>query len=180
MWPIRTILHPTDFSPRSEVAFHLACVLARDHGARLVVLHTVPVPVGVFGEDFAGPPEGAYEGARQKLEEMKAGNPRVAIEHRLAEADPATEVLRAARAEPCDLIIMATHGRTGLSRLLMGSVAEQVVRKAPCPVLTVKPPAWAAKDAPPRRPLTVPEPRRRLAAPLPHGRQGPLPNEGLA
>jgi len=92
---IRTVLHPTDFSERSEFAFRLACSLARGYGARLVVLHV---------------------------------------------AEPPMEILGVAEETKCDLIVMGTHGRTGLGRLLMGSVAEQVVRKATCPVLTVKTP----------------------------------------
>jgi hypothetical protein len=61
-------------------------------------------------------------------------------ERRLEEGDAVTEILRVAEEAPADLIVLGTHGRTGLARLLMGSVAEQVVRRAPCPVLTVKAP----------------------------------------
>jgi nucleotide-binding universal stress UspA family protein len=64
----------------------------------------------------------------------------VAVEQRLAEGDPAAEILHLATDTGCDMIVLGTHGRTGLDRLLMGSVAEQIVRKAPCPVLTVKAP----------------------------------------
>jgi nucleotide-binding universal stress UspA family protein len=71
---------------------------------------------------------------------VQPSDPAVKIEHRLAEGDPAREILRVARETGCDLIVMGTHGWTGLGRLLMGSVAEQVVRKATCPVLTVKTP----------------------------------------
>jgi len=64
----------------------------------------------------------------------------VRMERRLEQGDATTEILRVAREESADLIVMGTHGRTGLGRLLMGSVAEQVMRRAPCPVLTVKSP----------------------------------------
>jgi nucleotide-binding universal stress UspA family protein len=62
------------------------------------------------------------------------------VERRLEEGDPVTQILGIAEEESCDLIVMGTQGRTGLGRILMGSVAEQVMRKATCPVLTVKMP----------------------------------------
>jgi nucleotide-binding universal stress UspA family protein len=68
------------------------------------------------------------------------------VEHHLKEGDPAAEILRLAQEARVDLIVMGMHGRTGLGRLLMGSVAERVVRQAPCPVLTVKVPQ---RQAPP-------------------------------
>jgi nucleotide-binding universal stress UspA family protein len=69
------------------------------------------------------------------------------LEHRLVEGDAATVILQVATEIKCDLIVMGTHGRTGLSRLLMGSVAEQVVRNASCPVLTVKTPQHEAPSS---------------------------------
>ncbi len=139
MLTIRTILHPTDFSERSEHAFHLACSLARDHGARVVLLHVVSIPVAAYEGVVLPPPiEEATEDAKRRLSQMKpAGIP---VEHRVAEGDAAEMILRVAEEVHANLIVMGTHGRTGLSRLLMGSVAEQVVRRAPCPVLTMKAP----------------------------------------
>jgi nucleotide-binding universal stress UspA family protein len=139
MLSIRTILHPTDFSERSEHAFHLACSLARDHGARVVLLHVVSIPVAAYEGVVLPPPiEEATEDAKRRLSQMEpAGIP---VEHRVAEGDAAEMILRVAEEVHADLIVMGTHGRTGLSRLLMGSVAEQVVRRAPCPVLTTKSP----------------------------------------
>jgi nucleotide-binding universal stress UspA family protein len=145
MLPIRTILHPTDFSDHSNHAFRLACSLARDYGARLFVLH-VTSPVVVYGEGLALPPPPApKEPLMARLDQLVAQDPKVPMQHRLAEGDAATEILRAAGQVKCDLIVMGTHGRTGLGRLLMGSVAEQVVRKAPCPVVTVKFPLPATR-----------------------------------
>jgi quercetin dioxygenase-like cupin family protein len=69
------------------------------------------------------------------------------VEHRLAEGDPAEEILRLAGVLPCDLVAMGTHGKTGLARFLTGSVAEEVLRKAECPVLVVKALLRAAPDA---------------------------------
>jgi nucleotide-binding universal stress UspA family protein len=85
--------------------------------------------------------------AQVKLDRMEPG-PSVLVERRLEEGDPIGEILRAAAEVPCDLIVMGTHGRTGLARLLMGSVAEEVVRKAPCPVVTVKTPFPVATPTP--------------------------------
>jgi nucleotide-binding universal stress UspA family protein len=145
MLAIRRILHPTDFSEHSANAFRLACGLARDHGAPLLVLHVKP-PLVVYGEGMmAAPPPGYTEGLRTQLKGVQAHDPRVVLEHKLVEGDPAMEIIREAREAGCDLIVLGTHGRTGLRRLLMGSVAEEVVRKAHCPVLTVKTPFPAAE-----------------------------------
>lgn len=140
MLAIKTILHPTDFSPNSQFAFRLACSLANDYKARLILLHVSPPPV-IYGEGIVPPDfQESAEVLREKLKAVQATAPEVVMEERLVEGDPATEILRAAEETKCDVILMGTHGRTGLSRLLMGSVAEQVVRKAPCPVVTVKHP----------------------------------------
>jgi nucleotide-binding universal stress UspA family protein len=141
MLPIRTILHPTDFSERSRHAFRLACSLARDYGAHLVVLHVVPTPLAVYMEGVVAEPVSNYQEELQaQLCTLKPEFPEVVPEYRTVEGDAIHEILRYAMEHPCDLIVLGTHGRTGLSRLLMGSVAEGVVRKAGCPVLTVKTP----------------------------------------
>ena len=141
MLPIRTILHPTDFSERSQNAFRLACSLARDYGGHLIVLHVVPTPLAVYMEGVvAGPTEGFQEEVQAQLCELKPEFNDVLPEYRTVEGDAIHEILRFAEDNSCDLIVMGTHGRTGLGRFLMGSVAEGVVRKAGCPVLTVKTP----------------------------------------
>src|SRR5262249_32720257 len=148
MLAVHTILHPTDFSEPSEYAFRLACSLARDYGARLIVLHVVTPPVVVYGEGVVPPGPELYQGgANVKLSQMRvpADAP---SERRQKEGDPATEILGVAQETRPDLIVLGTHGRTGLGRLLMGSVAEQVLRRAPCPVLTVRTPFPAASPAP--------------------------------
>ena len=138
MLSIETILHPTDFSERSGHALQLACSLARDHGARLIVLHVMPVPLvqekRLYREEMAS-----------ELNWLGASDAQVRVEHRLEEGDAATQILRVAQETGCDLIVLGTHGRTGLGRLLMGSVAEQVLRTATCPVLTVRAPFPLAK-----------------------------------
>jgi nucleotide-binding universal stress UspA family protein len=150
MLAVRTILHPTDFSERSQYAFGLACALARDYGARLIVLHVVEVPTVIYGEGVVPPnPEEVRRAAQEELEQLQVPHANVRPERRLEQGDTVPEILRVAQAVHADLIVLGTHGRTGLARLLMGSVAEQVMRQAACPVLTVKAPF----------PETVPEPR---------------------
>jgi nucleotide-binding universal stress UspA family protein len=144
MLPIHTILHPTDFSDRSDRALILACALARDYGARLIVLHVAPLPTLVYAEGVVPPdPELTLGAAREQLNRLTVPDANVRAERRFEQGDPAAGILRVARELPADLIVMGTHGRTGLRRLLMGSVAEQVVRQAPCPVLTVTAPVTA-------------------------------------
>ncbi len=140
MLPVATILHPTDFSENSEFAFRLACALARDYKARLVLLHVLPPPMVIY----AGGPVPAetwpsVEQAEEKLHQLEGKAHRVRVESQVMEGDPVDMILRAAKETNSDVIVMGTHGRTALARLLMGSVAEAVLRKAPCPVLTVKP-----------------------------------------
>jgi nucleotide-binding universal stress UspA family protein len=137
---VKIILQPTDFSESSENAFHLACSLARDYEARLILLHVVPPPLS-HGEVIARQqPDGYYEQLEKELNRLQQLHPRVCIERRLEDGDPEATILRVAQEISCDLIVMGTHGRSGLGRLLVGSVAESVLRQAPCPVLTVKTP----------------------------------------
>lgn len=77
---------------------------------------------------------------RNQLLQLKPPDPKVSVEHRLVKGDAATEIVNPAAETKADVIVMGSHGRTGLGRLLLGSVAENVMRKAPCPVVTVKPP----------------------------------------
>jgi nucleotide-binding universal stress UspA family protein len=146
MTPIRTILHPTDFSDSSKQAFHLACSLARDHGGQVIVLYVRERPPTAYtaGVAMAPPPPPPSTDERKALQEqlsqIQAPDHAIRVEHLLLEGDPVTAILAIAQERQCDLIAMSTHGRTGLGRLLMGSVAENVLRQATCPVLTVKTP----------------------------------------
>lgn len=149
MKPIQTILHPTDFSDSAAHAFRLACSLARDHAAKLVVLHVAPPFYPIVGEMIAIPPiesgVSEYERNRlmEKLEALRPNDIGIPVEYRLEEGEPVEQILAAAADVEAGLIVMGTHGRTGLQRFLMGSVAEHVVREAPCSVLTVKTPVHA-------------------------------------
>lgn len=139
MLPLGTILHPTDFSENSKLAFRVACALARDYNARLVLLHVMPPPMVIY----AGGPVPAetwpsIDEVQEKLRELQGEAHRVRAETQVLDGDPVDMILRAAEETQSDVIVMGTHGRTGLGRLLMGSVAEAVIRKSPCPVLSVK------------------------------------------
>jgi nucleotide-binding universal stress UspA family protein len=119
------ILFPTDFSPASEAAGRIARGMALEAGARLHVLHVVP-PVtdpSVFREQLAGVGHGLAEGLR--------------VETALRTGLAGRTIVHYAREKGIGLIVLGTHGRTGWSHAILGSVAETVVRLAPCPVLTV-------------------------------------------
>ena len=124
----RTILHPTDFSEAAEAAFRVACAVARKDDSRLIILHVYPPPI-CHGEVVARRQPDSYENDLWRLlEQYQAADGAVHVEHRLVEGDVADEIFRLAKEEGCDLIVMGTQGRTGLPRLLLGSVAEQVLR----------------------------------------------------
>lgn len=162
MLNIRTILVPADYSGHSEDAFQLAQALARDYGARLIVVHVATPPLLVTPGEL-GRALQVKNGYRAELEERLKGIYAIdfpgEIEHRILDGDPAVGILDTARQVQCDLIVMGTHGHTGLGRLLLGSVAEQIVRKADCPVLTVKVPAMHALVADSAHPEPARSPR---------------------
>jgi nucleotide-binding universal stress UspA family protein len=142
MFQPRVILHPTDQSDSSTCAFRIATDLARQHQATLLVLHVVESlgPENVtYGEAVSQLEPEAY---RRRLEaDVRRHVPApsgIATQYLLVAGDPVSEILRVAQEHSCDLIVMGTHGRTGLNRLLVGSVAEPVIRQATCPVLVSK------------------------------------------
>jgi nucleotide-binding universal stress UspA family protein len=148
MLKIRTILCPTDFSPYSRHAWEMACALARDYGARIVLLHVREIPTGIYGE-FGAIPAEPYEvgDINEQLAAFKPPYAQVKVEPVVAQGNPAPTIVEIAKERGCDLIVMGSHGRTGLGRLLMGSVAETVVRRAGCPVLTLRSPMPEAAPA---------------------------------
>ncbi len=141
MLPIKTILHPTDFSKPSEYALRLACALARDYQARLLLVHVVEPPV-YYGElGVAVPlPADFHERLRERLSRLVPVECGINVETILVEGNASQQILRVAEEHHCDLIILGTHARTGLSRVLLGSVAEDVIRHSRFPVLTLKTP----------------------------------------
>jgi nucleotide-binding universal stress UspA family protein len=144
---ITHILVATDFSPASEAALAWARDLAQQYAARLSLLHVVTDPraTGVLTSEVYVPPdpearERLVREARERLERALPADERnrfgVTIEPRVG--DVAETILETAREQKVDLIVMGTHGRHGLAHLLLGSVAERVLRDAPCPVLTAR------------------------------------------
>lgn len=148
MISIRRILAPTDFGNTSPAAVRYAAELAEKFGAELVLLHVVQdlalampdavMPTPVPGPDLGQLTDSAKTGlanliARENLARL---NPRVEVRI----GSPAAEIVAAASDLKADLLCIGTHGRTGLAHFFLGSVAEKIVREAPCPVLTVRPP----------------------------------------
>lgn len=139
---LRQILVPIDFSTSSDAALEMACALARDTGGSLILAHVEVIPLSVAGGEYMyALPEPPTEELLAKLDAVILPDSQIPVERRLLAGDPADAIIRLAETENVDMIVMGTHGRRGLTRLLMGSVAEAVVRAAPCPVLTVKQPA---------------------------------------
>jgi nucleotide-binding universal stress UspA family protein len=132
---IRTILFAADFSACSEDAYQVAAALARDYRARLIVLHIMP---SSEREGHLHSVDGYRADLESRLCLVYGARRPDRVEYRVQDGEPAAEILQSAREDACDLIVMGTHGRTGVNRLLLGSVAEAVLRQAVCPVLTVR------------------------------------------
>ena len=145
MTAFRRILHSTDFSPASAPAFRRAVMLAKACRAPLVLVHVMTPPSPFIGE---GTPPRTYadllliarRSAAKRLAALltRARRNGIRAQTLFVEGLPADEILRAARRARADLVVMGTHGRSGVSRLFMGSVAERVVRESRLPVLTVR------------------------------------------
>jgi nucleotide-binding universal stress UspA family protein len=160
---VRTILVAADFSECSEDAFRVARALACDYGAQLIVLEVAtPPPLFTPGElqKVLQRSDGYQAELEGRLRQVYAADSPTGVEYRVQDGDPAVEILGVAREAGCDLIVMGTHGRTGLRRLLIGSVAEQVVRKASSPVLTVKVPVTSGFSSVAALPEQAKEPSR--------------------
>jgi universal stress protein A len=137
---LKTILFPTDFSTSENAALDYAADLARSNDAKLLIAHVEEPPM-MYGDGnmYYGTHEPDHEGVQKLLHERKPKDTAVCFEHDLLQGDPALEIVALAEREHVDMIVMSSHGRTGLGRLVMGSVAEAVMRAAPCPILVVKP-----------------------------------------
>ena len=122
----RTVLCPVDFSPNTQLTVETAQRIVEQNEATIVLLHVVE----------SGPVRGAEKRLAGVAKEFLGDK----ITHRIevATGKPAVEILRVAERDSADLIVMATHGRTGVDHLILGSVAERVVRESPVPVLTVR------------------------------------------
>jgi nucleotide-binding universal stress UspA family protein len=141
----KRILCPVDFSETARAAMETAIELASKFDSEIVLVHAYPIPGYTF-------PDGSAVASSRMLQELadeavrhleewrelavKGGAKRVTVE--TAVGDPAGEIVRVAQEANVDLVVMGTHGRTGIEHALMGSIAERVVRRAKCPVLTVR------------------------------------------
>ncbi len=144
---IETVVCAVDFSEPSDYALRYALKLCRVFQARLNLLHVVEVPFlpsysMADVPDLNLPIEQLEESARERMEELlsECRDEYQQVEGDVVAGSPFVEIINYARQLKADLIVMGTHGRSGLKHLLIGSVAEKVVRKAPCPVLTAKHP----------------------------------------
>ena len=143
---LQKILLPTDFSNYSAAATKYACELATKYDAELHLLHSLEVHLSstpVFGLGLDLPryfkeSRAAAEKSLAAVLDPKWSTGRTVI-HAIVEGSPKVEIIAYARKHDIDLIVLSTHGRTGLTHVIMGSVAESVVRTAPCPVLTMRP-----------------------------------------
>src|SRR5579883_244996 len=126
MLPLATVLHPTDFSQNSEFAFRVACSLARDYNARLILLHVIPPPMVIY----AGGPVPAEtwpnpEEVKEKLQQLEGRVHKVRVESQVLEGDPVDMIVRAAEESGSDVIVMGTHGRIGHSQGALSCVERQ-------------------------------------------------------
>ena len=149
MKPLKNIICATDFSNNSNEAINYASNLAKTFGAELVLIHVVEDALEAASSipfTYAG-----SEGFDKQIVELKKkintelqkksdelNKSGVKTSYSILEGNPVAELIQYPEENPCDLIVMGTHGRTGLPHILIGSVAEKVVRKAPCAVLTVR------------------------------------------
>jgi nucleotide-binding universal stress UspA family protein len=145
---IRSILLPTDFSACAECALPYATQLARASGARLICLYVVEPMMPPVGYAPVAEPLPAVDVSEQLQQSAERELPKLAtreecaglaVEELIVHGEAAAEIVRVAREREVDLIVISSHGRTGLGRMLFGSTAESVVRHAHCPVLVVKP-----------------------------------------
>jgi len=144
---IKTILFPTDFSNGARAAMDYALSLAQDYKAQLVLLYVIQdisiaewyIPSSLSVADLT---EDMRKGAWQEMDKWGAeASEKTADVVKLVERGvPFVEIIRTAKEKKADLIVIGTHGRTGIDHMLFGSTAEKVVRKASCPVLTVRVP----------------------------------------
>lgn len=148
---IHTILVPTDFSEASAAALRYACSLADAVGATICVLHTIepPFPIGAYGEVYAVPSDylpQLEDEASKTMDRLLTPAQREKYQAQLVlrQGAAASEILvYLAEHDEVGLVVMATHGRGGVARLMLGSVADKILRAAACPVLTIRHPEFA-------------------------------------
>jgi len=140
---LKHVLVPIDFSDCSRKALRYAIPFAREHGAAITLLYVVPAgsSLGEYGGlEYAAVQDDLRDSGGKQLVELATTEvgKTVPVDTQVRTGSPTREILQAARELPADLIVVSTHGRTGLQHVFLGSVAEHVVRRAPCPVLVVR------------------------------------------
>jgi nucleotide-binding universal stress UspA family protein len=149
MMEIRSILLPTDFSECANYALSYAAAFARSAGASIICVHVIEPVVPTVGYTGMAEPMPMPDISDQLEDSAERELPKIAtceecsgleVEEVITHGDAASEIVRVARERGVDLIVISSHGRTGLGRIFFGSTAEAVVRHAPCPVLVVKQP----------------------------------------
>ena len=148
MITLKKILFPTDFSDSSLEALKYAITLARDYKAKLIVMHVIDEKF--FSEGLGLARAISFEEMEKEMKQEAEKQLKVIIpseegegierETLLCRGTPFLEIIKAAHEKSVDLIVIGSHGRSGLEHIIFGSTAQKVVRKAPCPVLSVKPP----------------------------------------
>lgn len=158
---IHKILVPTDFSAHADEAFRAAHTLARLTGAEVVLFHVArpPAVASEGGRFIDDPAEGEAVNLWDRFQSIQPADPKVRVEHQVIVTDQpsAGHILEILDKLGCDLIVMGTHGRSWLKHLLFGSMTEEVVRRARCPVMVVKAP-------PPAMERPMPEPEQMMGA----------------
>jgi nucleotide-binding universal stress UspA family protein len=146
---IRTILFPTDFSDCANQALSYTAFFARQHHAAIICVHVIEPIVPAVGYTGLAETLPTPDLSEQLEDAAEREFPRIAdctefagleVEEVISHGDAAAEIVRLAEERKVDMIVISSHGRTGFGRLIFGSIAEEVVRHAPCPVLVVKSP----------------------------------------
>jgi nucleotide-binding universal stress UspA family protein len=144
MISLKNILLPTDFSETSLAAAEYAVELAKRFSSKIHLLHVIEEPIATIPllETYGAPSKAEFEAAAQAMLDnwpLPDGAEDCQVERRLHHGTPFLQILHDARDHDIDLIVMGSHGRGLMAQILLGNVAEKVVRKASCPVLTVRP-----------------------------------------
>ena len=142
---IKTILFPTDFSNGARAAMDHAISLAKDYNAKLILLYVIQdisiaewyIPSSISAADLVADMQKSASKEMEKWGAEVSGKVS-SVEKMVVRGVPFVEIIKTAKSKNADLIVIGTHGRTGIDHMLFGSTAEKVVRKSPCPVLTVR------------------------------------------
>lgn len=141
MITLKKVLVPTDFSEQSDRVVRYGAELAAKFGAELHLIHAVETVPIMYGEGGYGAPENESEleaAAARHLDDVAVDSEGLTVVRKVLHGHPFVEIVRYAKENDMGLIVIGTHGRGAIAHMLLGSVAEKVVQKAPCPVLTVR------------------------------------------